>query len=71
MAVELNPNSPNPKVTNSLKDLGLEVGIRYKTQWSEDFRLEWDLVVNKEIVLTLPFEKVERLIQAKILISRF
>lgn len=71
MAVELNPNSPNPKVTETLRDLGLEVGVRYKTQWSESFNLEWDLVSNKEVVLTLPSHKVEKLIQARILLSRF
>ena len=71
MAIELNPNSPNPKVTETLRSLGLELGIRYKTQWSQAFNLEWDLVVNKEIVLTLPSHKVEKLIQARILLSRF
>lgn len=71
MSIQLNPNSPSPQVTEYLQKLGLQLGTDYKTQWSEYSSKDWDIIQGKEIVISLPFEQVQKMIASKIFITRF
>lgn len=71
MAIQLNPNSPSPKVTEYLQKLGLEIGTDYKTQWSQYSAKDWDIIQGKEVIVSLPFEQVQKMISSKIFITRF
>ena len=71
MGLKLNPQTPSELVTKQLKEMGLELEKTYTVHWSDNFPGEWELRLNKKAVISLDCRKVEKLIQAKILVRSF
>lgn len=68
MGIKLNPKTPNEKVTQTLREMGLEFDKNYTVHWSQYGLPEWELRHNKEMVISLKPSKIELLIKSNILV---